>query len=202
MYAFAYTGCLSLNKPPLSVRSWQETEGTLKLEDCGEFNERTINKSVGRIKGWYSTLGLGILGNHPILRPEGARGRHTLTPLSSRLLISYGHLLLAEPEDKTEDKAACWYSPVAEKRMEKGRKCGSSEQTEGIQQLHTLFGIYSFLPSNWPYKEKKGNRVVGPALRFWATLLGSLGLESIWCLLMDQNNRLICFPPLTLTPKD
>lgn len=78
MYVFAHW--VSLNKPPLSVRYWQEIEGTLELEDCGKFNERTIYKSVGRIKGQCSTLGLRILGNHPALGPEGAWGIHTLPP--------------------------------------------------------------------------------------------------------------------------
>lgn len=163
MYIFAHW--VSLNKPPLSVRCWQETEGTLELEDCGKFNERTIYKSVGRITGQYSTLGLRILGNHPALGPEGAWGIHTLPPSPLTFWSPYRHLLLAEPENKTKDKAACWDSWLAEKRMGKGRNCGSSEQTEGSRQLHTLFGIYSCLPSNWSYKGKRQTE-------WWAQLSG------------------------------
>lgn len=52
-------------------------------------------------------------------KESGKYSPHPTLLLLSNLL---GHLPLAEPVDKPEDRAALWHSPGAKKRMGKGRK--------------------------------------------------------------------------------
>lgn len=117
---------------------------------------------------------------------------YLFTSVSSCLLISCGYLPLAKPKNKPKDKVACWCSPqrpASRGREELGKGEGGSREQTKASSTYFICNL-QFLPSDWPWEGQK-ETVVSSPLRLWATLPGFLGLISVRCLLMDQNNFLL-----------